>query len=176
MSRRFSLHRLKAFHIWIPISLFTIIASRLVSETGSVYSLLIPDVKSPQCMMREITGLSCGTCGMTSAFNAIAKGDLMSASLRHPLSVPLFFGIISLGFVAFLDIVGFRSIPLILFRFVKENMRAIILLAIAVLAAVYIMRMIGEIQSGYLKPDGLKKMMFFWYYMIKWFSETSPGR
>jgi len=169
-------HRLKLFHLWIPISVLTVIASRLVSETGSIYSLIFPVVKSPQCMMREITGLSCGTCGMTGAFSAISKGDLISASLKHPLSVPLFFSLIGLGVVASLDLLGFQTISFALFRYWEKNRKAITITIISLLMIAFFARFIGEIQSGYLKPDGLKKMMFFWYYVITWNPGTTSGQ
>lgn len=42
------------------------------------------------CMFLEWFGLPCPTCGMTTAFAHLARGQLSASLAAHPLGIPLF--------------------------------------------------------------------------------------
>lgn len=139
----------------------------MIPEGGSIYSFFLPGIGEPECMMRRLSGLSCGTCGMTSAFAAIAKNKFETAIIDHSLSIPLFLGLIMLGVIALFDIAGLKKISNIWFSFYESNRRKILIGVIALFLLVYITRMIGEIQYGYYKSGGLEKILFIWFFMFR---------
>lgn len=44
----------------------------------------------PPCLFRELTGLSCPTCGATRAFHATAHGEILTAFVLNPAGAVLF--------------------------------------------------------------------------------------
>ena len=55
----------------------------------------------PQCLVHQLTGHPCPTCGMTRSFIAMSRGDVREALLWHPLG-PALFGAAGLAGVALL--------------------------------------------------------------------------
>jgi len=55
----------------------------------------------PHCLVHQLTGHPCPTCGMTRSFIAMSRGDLGAALLWHPLG-PALFGAAGLAGVALL--------------------------------------------------------------------------
>jgi hypothetical protein len=54
----------------------------------------------PPCGFLTWTGLACPTCGLTTAFALLARGELVPAIRVHPMGVPLFLsclGVLGLG-------------------------------------------------------------------------------
>lgn len=58
-----------------------------------------------KCLFKEITGISCISCGMTRAFYFILAGDLISASYTNILSIPLFIFLSYSFFYLIIDII-----------------------------------------------------------------------
>lgn len=75
------------------------------------------------CIIKNITGLPCPSCGMTRAYLAFFKGDIKTAFFYHPL---------------------FFLVPIIFIAAASKktrNRKLIFCLLIAVFGAVYIIRM-----------------------------------
>ena len=48
------------------------------------------------CLLRQLTGIPCPTCGMTRSFCAVGRGDLGAAFRQHPLGPPAFLAFVLL--------------------------------------------------------------------------------
>ena len=49
-------------------------------------------VLPPLCLFKAMTGWPCGTCGTTRAFQALARGDVITALRFQPLLMTLYLG------------------------------------------------------------------------------------
>ena len=87
--------------------------------------LLAIVIRGNACILKNITGLPCPSCGLTRAYYAVLGGDIKTAFFCHPL---------------------FWAVPFIFifaanYKKVKYN-KLILLFILAVFLAVYIVRMI----------------------------------
>jgi hypothetical protein len=143
--------RFRPLHLWILIAPLVIVFSVVLDEGQSVYCL-IPGFNAidsnPSCLMKQVTGLSCGSCGLTRSFQAIVRGKFLTATLHHALGVPLFFAFMFFGFIALCDLAGCNAIPSLWFRFYSANSRAVVAYIIYILTAFFLARIIGEIFTG----------------------------
>jgi hypothetical protein len=147
---------LSLIHCWLVIAPLLVFLSRKLGEGQSIYEYMGITSASPPCIMRLTTGLSCGSCGMTGAFHAITKGDLLLATQRHPLSIPLFGFFMFLGLIAWLDILNLRKIPDWWFKYYKANWSKVIFFFIIAVLLAFFVRMQDEIASGCLKEHGIR--------------------
>ena len=78
--------------------------------------LLIIDLIPVTCFFKQVTGISCPSCGMTRAFHSIISFDLISAIKYNILSIPLFiFIMISISIFVYEIITNqFQYIPKLL--------------------------------------------------------------
>lgn len=83
------------------------------------------------CLFKTVTGISCPACGMTRAFLAILRFDLLEACYQNLLSIPLFLFLIFSIFMLLKDFVQnrFSYIPRLL-QFLGNYSFMIILLLI----------------------------------------------
>jgi hypothetical protein len=72
------------------------LAARLLAPTAPG-SFALPRNILPQCLVHQLTGLPCPTCGLTRSFAAMAGGDVARALRFHPLGPALFVGAVALG-------------------------------------------------------------------------------
>lgn len=146
--------RFRLLHLWILITPLVIVLSLVLKEGQSVYCLIpgFSDINSdPSCLMKQLTGLSCGSCGLTCSFQAIVRGKFLTAILHHALGVPLFFSFMFFGFIALCDLLGFNTIPNMWYRFYSANSKAVVTFIICALTAFFVVRLIGEVLAGCLK-------------------------
>ena len=158
--------RIRLLHLWIAVTIAFVIASRLIPEGGSIYFFMERGGMESECLMRRLTGLSCGTCGMTGAFSAIARYKFDDAILRHPLSIPLYFSLIALGTIALCDLIGMKKISTRWIGFYESNRRNIVIGIIILFLSIYIIRICSEIEAGYYKPGGFEKLFFLWFFIF----------
>jgi hypothetical protein len=59
----------------------------------------------PPCGFLAWTGMPCPTCGLTTAFALLARGEILASLRAHPLGVPLFLACLAAVGVAFLGAV-----------------------------------------------------------------------
>ncbi len=60
----------------------------------------------PACPFLRWTGLPCPTCGLTTGFALLARGNVMQALRVHPMSVPLFLSVLSVALIAAVGAAG----------------------------------------------------------------------
>jgi hypothetical protein len=146
--------RFRPLHLWILIAPLVIVFSAVLDEGQSVYCL-IPGFSAvnsdPSCLMKQLTGLSCGSCGLTRSFQAIVRGNFLTATLHHALGIPLFFFFMFFGFIALCDLVGLNSIPSWWYRFYSANSKTVVTYIVCIMTAFFLARLIGEIFAGYFK-------------------------
>lgn len=109
-----------------------------------ILTLLFVKLIPVTCLLHQVTGISCPTCGMTRAFESILCFDLYSAFSYNMLSIPLFLFIINTVFVLIYEIITnkfcygpylvkifthkpviFCSIFLVLFSFIINNIKVL---------------------------------------------------
>jgi hypothetical protein len=79
--------------------------------TAIVMHAIPPASLSPgPCAFKQVTGLSCLSCGMTRSVHAAASGDLAAAVQYHPVGPLALAGILLFGVVAGIEAVSGRSI------------------------------------------------------------------
>ncbi len=115
-----------------PAAIMVLAATMSVGEKRTVY-LPIADIPVPEtCGMRRAMDVDCPGCGLTRTFIHLAHGDLQRAWQLHPVGIALFV------FVALqipLAVVHFCSSDIEFRRkLTRGNERALILLAVAVMA------------------------------------------
>jgi hypothetical protein len=66
----------------------------------------------PSCLFRDLTGMSCFTCGLTRSLHAMAHGDLAGAARFHLMGPPLFAFVIVGAGIWTIEAVRGRTIPL----------------------------------------------------------------
>lgn len=71
-----------------------ILAAWLSFAMALVYSLGPDGIPLTSCRIREITGISCLTCGLTRSLHASTHGDFLSAFSFHLLGPLLFCGML----------------------------------------------------------------------------------
>lgn len=72
------------------------LAARLLAPTAPE-AFALPRNILPQCLVHQLTGLPCPTCGLTRSFAAMAGGDVARALKFHPLGPALFVSAVALG-------------------------------------------------------------------------------
>lgn len=150
--------RFSAIHLWVIITPAMVVFSLLIPEGESVYAF-IPGTHDHQCLMRVSTGLSCASCGLTGAFQAIVQGKILLATLRNALSLPLFATFIFFGLIALLDLIGFKDITNKWFDYYKSHWRRIIEISFIIILLFYFTRMLGEIDTGCWKTGGFVRLI-----------------
>lgn len=78
--------------------------------------LLMIELLPVTCIFKQVTGISCPSCGMTRAFYSILKLDFLGAFQYNILSIPLFVFIISSFIILMYEIFTnqFQYIPKLL--------------------------------------------------------------
>ncbi|HEX5658234.1 MAG TPA: DUF2752 domain-containing protein [Polyangiales bacterium] len=77
---------------WLGIgscALAVMITARLLTPDPSGHGTHLA-LGLPPCGFLSWTGLPCPTCGLTTAFALLARGEILGALRVHPMSVPLF--------------------------------------------------------------------------------------
>ncbi len=101
------------------------------------------------CLIKNVTGIPCPTCGMTRAYKYFLHGDFKEAFYFHPL----FLLVIPVAFIVF-----FRKDPFVE-KFYKSKTLWIIVFVVTI--GVYIIRMITVYPEPPLDPqDSLYKIAF----------------
>ena len=92
-------------------------------------TLLIIKLMSVPCFIKTVTGISCPTCGMTRAFNAILNLNFKDACYNNLLSIPLFIFLVYFIIMMIIDIIrnDFNYITRLL-EFLKHYYILIVLL------------------------------------------------
>jgi hypothetical protein len=85
----------RIFHALAAAGLAAVLAASVagVDRMGAA----APDRPPPTiCLLRQLTGIPCPTCGMTRSFCSLGRGDLGAALRQHPLGPPVFLGFVLL--------------------------------------------------------------------------------
>ncbi len=85
------------------------------------------------CIFKTVTGINCPACGMTRAFWALLRFDILDALYQNLLCIPLFVFLICSIFMLFKDFVQnrFSYIPSVLRFFERHWILIIVLLIIS---------------------------------------------
>jgi sugar phosphate permease len=64
----------------------------------------------PACSFLQKTGYPCPSCGLTTSFAAMARGDVAAAAVAHPFGAALFVVIAVVGAVGLAELVSDRDV------------------------------------------------------------------
>lgn len=70
-----------------------------------VLFLLMIELIPVTCLFKQVTGISCPSCGMTRAFHSILHFDFMEAFKYNILSIPLFIFIVCSTYILVYEII-----------------------------------------------------------------------
>lgn len=96
----------------------------------------------PPCGFLSSTGLPCPTCGLTTAFALLSRGEVRAALRVHPLGVPLYAAVVALLLVALVGLVRGRPLLPTLDRMRLDRWA---LLLAAALMATWLARLLARV-------------------------------